>query len=367
MTSLRSPLRALTRRRFLTAIGLGAGALAVGGCMSARLTSAGPGWRGTPSDHFDGQRFFNPRGPTGNTRENFRRWRDTRTPRPWPAAVANHAVPRLSPAPGEPLARVTFVNHCTYLIQLDGCTLLTDPLWSERASPVSFAGPRRVRPPGVAWDALPRVDAVLVSHNHYDHLDLPTLRALRARFAPRFITGLGNGAFLRAHGFKAVEELDWWQSASDPSGLGARVTFTPAQHWSARGLTERNTTLWGGFFVETRRERVYFAGDTGHTPDFADIRARLGAPDLALLPIGAYEPRWFMKPSHMDAADAVRAHGELGARRSLGMHFDAFAMADEGFGDAEKELAAARAAAGLADSAFVAPATGETILIHAPA
>lgn len=348
-----------TRRRLLTALAAVGGSLAVGGCISARATSSGPGWRGPLSDHFDGRHFFNPHGPTGNTFTNFLKWQRTKQPKPWPSRVDNAPRGPLPDRVGAGDAFVTAVNHCTFLVQLPGCTLLTDPVWSERVSPFGFVGPKRIRPPGIAWDALPRIDAVLVSHNHFDHLDLPTLRLLHERFRPKFITGLGNRALLVAHGLTDVEELDWWQ-ASKATQLGARITYTPAQHWSARSFTARNITLWGGFWIENARHRILFAGDSGYGPEFADIRQRLGAPDLAMIPIGAYEPRWFMGGVHLAPSEALRAHHDLGARRSLAMHFDTFQLADEGFGDAERELAVAREAAGVDAGLFQAPATGTT-------
>jgi L-ascorbate metabolism protein UlaG (beta-lactamase superfamily) len=349
----------MKRRRFLSALGAAGATLGAGGCVALRSTSAGPGWRGAKSDHFDGRHFFNPRGPTGNTFGNLLKWQTDRAQRPWPARVENTARPQLPGRVGEGEAFVTLVNHCTFLIQLPGLTLLTDPVWSERVSPFSFTGPKRIRPPGLAWDALPKIDAVLISHSHFDHLDVPTLRELHARFRPKFVAGLGIRGLLAQRGIGDVEELDWWQRSSAGS-LGAKIVFTPAQHWSARSFTERNTTLWGGFWIENARRKIYFAGDSGYCPDFADVRAKLGAPDLALLPIGAYEPRWFMGGMHMDPADAVRAHRDLGARRSLAMHFDAFPLADEGFGDAERELVIATERAGFAADIFRAPGTGET-------
>lgn len=352
----------IKRRRFLTALGLGTGALAAGGYVTWRATSAGPGWRGPKSDHFDGRHFFNVRGPTGNTFSNVLKWQSSKTPGAWPARVENTARPTLPGRVGDGEAYVTLVNHCTFLIQLPGCSLLTDPVWSPRVSPFGFMGPLRVRDPGVAWADLPKIDAVLVSHNHFDHLDLPTLKALQERFQPAFITGLGNGAFLKAHGFTRVEELDWWQAAATQVG-NARLTFTPAQHWSSRSLLVRNTTLWGGFWIETGQRKLYFAGDSAYCPDFADIRQRLGAPDLAMLPIGAYEPRWFMKGSHLGPDEALLAHRDLGAKRSLGMHFDTFQLGDEGFGDAERELAAALTTSSLKPGEFHAPATGETVVV----
>ncbi len=338
---------------------------AAGSSQPRGAETSGPGdqdWRAARSDHFDGRRFFNPQGPTGASFRDFLRWRTSRRGGIWPERV-NDNVPAVIPGRiGEREAVVTAVNHCTFLIQLPGCNLLTDPVYSERVSPVSFAGPRRIRPPGIAWDRLPRIDAVVVSHSHYDHLDLPTLEALHRRFRPRFITGLGNRALLEQRGIGPVDELDWWQ-ATAVGELGVQLTYTPAQHWSSRSLLVKNTSLWGGFWIASAQRRIYFAGDSGYGRDFATIRGRLGVPDLALLPIGAYEPRWFMHPFHLAPDEAIRARSDLGAPRCLAMHFDTFPLADEAYGAAERELAAARAGEGLAADQFHAPRAGETVLV----
>jgi L-ascorbate metabolism protein UlaG (beta-lactamase superfamily) len=220
---------------------------------------------------------------------------------------------------------ITFIGHASFLIRLPGAVVLTDPVFSERCSPVSWAGPKRVRPPGIALADLPRPDVVLLSHNHYDHMDFPSLRAVQARYAPRFITTLGNARTLAKLGIVATE-LDWWQ---DTTAGALSITATPARHFSARTPFDRNRTLWSGFMIDGGAGTVLFAGDSGAGPHWADIRRQLGAPDVALLPIGAYEPRWFMAPVHMNPAEAVEAHVALGARRSVGMHFGTFQLTDE--------------------------------------
>jgi L-ascorbate metabolism protein UlaG (beta-lactamase superfamily) len=214
----------------------------------------------------------------------------------------------------------------------------------------------RARPPGLALAELPRPDIVLLSHSHYDHMDMPVLRELQRRHAPRFVTMLGNARVLARHGIAAVE-LDWWQ-AVEVAGL--RITGTPARHFAARTLFDRNRSLWGGFMLAGADGRVLFAGDSGAGPHWGEIRARLGAPDVALLPIGAYEPRWFMAAVHMDPAEAVQAHVALGARRSVGMHFGTFQLTDEAMEAPLVELEAARAAAGLDAAAFGTHGFGET-------
>ena len=312
------------------------------------------------SDHFDGARFFNPEGARRRTgRFPMLRWVTRREGRAkWPDRVENRIfAPPPSEVP-EGHAAVTFIGHASFLIRLPGLVLLTDPILSERCSPVGWAGPRRVRPPGLTLDAMPKPDAILLSHNHYDHCDIPTLAALHTRFGriPIFAP-LGNRAFLTRKGLGPVTELDWWDHAELH---GTRITLTPARHFAARTLRDRNTTLWGGFMLRHAAGQLYFAGDTGYTGYFRTIRERLGRPGLALLPIGAYEPRWFMGNVHMNPADAVRAFAELGAARAVGMHFGTFQLTDEAIDAPERDLAAAREAAGLAAARFTTLDVGET-------
>jgi L-ascorbate metabolism protein UlaG (beta-lactamase superfamily) len=307
-------------------------------------------------DHFDGTRFFNPYAPQGRTTEEVRRWRRTRQRQPWSEHIDDPPLPPPGPAaPGR--ITVTFIGHSTFLVQIGGIRVLTDPIWSERCSPVSFAGPRRVRPPGQSLDALPGVDLLLVSHNHYDHMDLPTLRQVQKRWAPLVATGLRNARHLAKAGIRSAVELDWWDSIEL---AGARVTYVPAQHFSARGLFDRNRSLWGGFVVETGGVSVYFAGDAGYSPYFEEIGRRFPRIDLALIPIGAYEPRWFMRQNHIDPSEAVRAHLDLGARRGIGMHFGTFQLTDEAIDAPVLEMRCARDQAGLTESDFDVLAFGET-------
>lgn len=334
--------------------------LATGAYATRRSLRGGPGYRGPKSDHFDGRTFFNPDASAGRSFGDFLRWQRTSRPTPWPRWVENRAVPSL-PAALEPGGiALTFVNHITYLLQFRGLNLLTDPVYSERVSPVQWSGPRRVRAPGLAFEALPRIDVVLVSHNHYDHLDLDTLRRLDAGHRPLFLTGLGNRAFLEEHGLGQVRELDWWDSSAQ---LGARFTYTPAQHWSGRGISGRNRSLWGGFAIEADGRKVFFAGDTGYWRHFRDLRARMGIMDLALLPIGAYEPRWFMGEQHMNPEEAVRAHLDLEARLSVGTHYGCFQLTDEGIDAPLHALDAARRQHGVPPARFRALETGETLRI----
>lgn len=286
------------------------------------------------------------------------RWLLTRRAAPWPRAVPNLGTPVLAEtvAPGE--VAVTFINHATFLLQTAALTWLTDPVFAERASPVSWAGPRRVRRPGLALEDLPSIDVVLLSHNHYDHMDLAALARLESRFHPLVLTGRGNRATLARAGLGRVVELDWDESVC--VGDRATATFTPAQHFSARTPFDRNRSLWGGYYLRVDALRAYFAGDSGYAGHFRDIHARFGAPHLALLPIGAYEPRWFMKMAHMNPEEAVQAHQDLRAVRSLGMHFGTFPLTDEPIDAPLAALASAREAAGLAVDAFTTLEFGET-------
>jgi L-ascorbate metabolism protein UlaG (beta-lactamase superfamily) len=285
-----------------------------------------------------------------------RRWRRTRQRTPWPARVADPPFPPPGRAAQDRIA-VTFIGHSTFLLQIGGISVLLDPIWSERCSPVRFAGPRRARQPGQSLDALPGVDLLLVSHNHYDHMDLPTLREVRARWTPPTATGLGNARHLAKAGIRSAVELDWWQSVEL---AGTRVTYVPAQHFSSRGLHDRNCCLWGGFVVEAHGAVVYFAGDSGYCPHFAEIGQRFPRIDLALLPIGAYEPRWFMRQQHVNPEEAVRAHLDLQPRRSLGMHFGTFQLTDEAIDAPVRALRQAQLDAGVSETEFDVLGFGET-------
>ena len=259
----------------------------------------------------------------------------TRKPGPWKSWTE---TPRFAPPPaGVDDLRVTFVNHATVLVQTTGgVNVLTDPVWSQRVSPVSFAGPRRHKPVGVAFEDLPPIDLVVVSHNHYDHLDVSTLRRIARRDGPIFVTGLGNRALLEQNGIGRVLELDWWQAATISNRLTA--TAVPVQHFSGRGLADRNRTLWCGFVFSTAAGDVFFAGDTGYSDVFGRIRERFPAIRLALLPIGAYRPEWFMGPVHVAPAQALQIHRDLGARTSLGIHHGTFRLTDEGQDEPAEEI-----------------------------
>lgn len=276
--------------------------------------------------------------------------------KPWPDWVESEysTAPPASVDKGQ--IRTTFINHATVLIQTDNSNILTDPIWSRRCSPFSWVGPRRHRNAAIRFEDLPRIDTVLISHNHYDHMDLPTLRRLQSTHQPRIITGAGNRIYLERKGFTGVEELEWWDAAGGHTG--PRITFVPAKHFSGRGLFDRNKTRWGGFTIESSAGCVFFAGDTGYGNHFREIADRFGQIDMAFLPIGAYEPRSFMCPVHMNPAEAVQAHQDLKSGQSVGIHFGTFRLAFEGIDDPQQDLIRAREAARLSPEEFEVPEFG---------
>jgi len=275
----------------------------------------------------------------------------------WPARIDE--PPRRPPPPPDGAgAVVTFIGHATFLIQTTSGNILTDPMYSDRAGPFALLGPRRVRQPAVRFDDLPPISTVLLSHNHYDHCDRPTLARLAKRFDPTVITPLGNGALVKSTGLRKVEELDWWQDATTSP---LPLTLTPAHHFSARTPFDRNRALWGGFTIDVADRRIYFAGDSAYAPFFREVRRRLGPIDLALLPIGAYEPRWFMQSVHMNPAEAVQAHVDLEAAESVAMHFGTFQLTTEGIDEPVRALERARLACHVEPSAFRAIGFGDSV------
>ncbi|MDX1960294.1 MAG: MBL fold metallo-hydrolase [Leptospiraceae bacterium] len=221
---------------------------------------------------------------------------------------------------------VTWIGHATTLVQVDGLNILTDPIWSERCSPVSFAGPKRYTPPGISIDDLPNIDIVVISHNHYDHMDIPTLKLLEKKFRPVFIVGLKNKKFLVKEGLTNVREMDWWESINVRN---LKVTFTPTQHFSSRGVFDRDATLWGSYVLEGKKNKIYFAGDTGYSSSFKMIGEKFPEIDIAILPIGAYEPIWFMQPIHMSPKESVQSFLDLNAKYMVPMHYLTFVLTDE--------------------------------------
>jgi L-ascorbate metabolism protein UlaG (beta-lactamase superfamily) len=310
-----------------------------------------------PSDHFNGTTFFNPGEVSDRGLRDLIKWKMTSRAVPWPSHVDVVRRP-LPPAPQGDGVTATWIGHATFLLRTKSCAVLTDPIFSDVAGPLPWLGARRAAPPGLDFDAVPRVDLILLSHDHYDHCDLPTLRRLARRDDPVVVTPLGHRQLLEGAGLLRIVELDWWQAGTVLPGVD--VTLVPARHWSRRRPFGTNKRLWGGFMARMGGRLVYFAGDSGYQEGlFAEIGRRCGAPDLALIPIGAYEPRWFMSTAHMNPAEAFRVHREVGSRHSIAMHWGTFQLTDEGREQPLRELETARGsstdfeALALGDSAFL--------------
>jgi len=312
-------------------------------------------YRGPISDHYDGERFFNPGAVPAravNSRNFLKRMASNERSR-WPAHVAvRRAVPPRRVA-GEAML-VTWVGHATVLVQIQGLNILTDPIWSDRASPFSFVGPRRVRAPGVRFDDLPKIDLVLVSHNHYDHMDLPTLRRLWERDRPLIVTSLGNDKVIAGSGAVAIAR-DWGETVAVRPGI--EVIVERNHHWGSRWGSDRNRALWSAFTVRLPGGNVFFAGDTGWG-DGAWVRAvaRHGPFRLAILPIGAYEPRDVMRSSHVNPEEAFRIFEALNPARALGVHWGTFQLTFEPMNEPIRRLAALRRRHG--DGRFIATEAG---------
>jgi L-ascorbate metabolism protein UlaG (beta-lactamase superfamily) len=313
------------------------------------------------SDHHNGQHFFDPDGAPPKSLRDLWKWRRSGTRQQWPKWAP-------SPFADMPPERVTsgirfsFVGHASWLIQTGGQNILVDPVWSERASPFTFAGPKRVNDPGVAFDALPPIDTVLVSHGHYDHLDLATLSRLTRKFSPRVITPLGNDQTMKARDQKIrAEAFDWHDRVELGDGLAA--TLVPTRHWSARGLRDRNKCLWASFVLETSAGKIYVVCDSGYGTGkhFRNVRDNHGALRAALLPIGAYEPRWFMKDQHMNPSDAVKALADCGAELALAHHHGTFQLTDEAIDAPERELYAALGEAQMSREKFRVLKPGQVV------
>jgi L-ascorbate metabolism protein UlaG (beta-lactamase superfamily) len=321
------------------------------------------GWDGPVTDHFDGKHFHNIGNVSqgdGGMRGGFWKWILNRPENEW--------VWRENTTSGTPKERVngmelsvTMVNHATLLIQTEGLNILTDPMWSYRASPFSFVGPHRYRNPGIRFEDLPPIDAVIVSHNHYDHMDIPTLLRLNGEWNPKILVPLGNKAYLSDRGIANVEEVDWWEKREVKSGI--TISSVPAQHFSARALSDRNTTLWGGFMIEAPSGKIYFAGDTGYGPFIEKISERWDGVRLALVPIGAFNPRFFMGPVHVDPDEALRLAEHLKAKTVIPMHFGTFHLADDGQDEPMEKLKEAIAARGDTSPTVMALENGASAMI----
>ena len=331
------------------------------------MTSSRKTRSGQVSDHFDGRRFFDSDGMPPKSLGEVLRWqlRSGRQRQAWPKwAPSPHADTPPARVDGEKV-RLSFVGHVSWLIQASGVNILIDPVWSVRASPFKWLGPKRCNDPGIAFDALPPIDVALVSHGHYDHLDLPTLSRLAAKFSPRVITPLGNDITMRrADGAIRAEAFDWHDRVE--LGNNVAVTLVPTRHWSARGLFDRNRALWASFVLETPAGKIYVVCDSGYGEGghFRRVGEAHGPLRLAILPIGAYEPRWFMQDQHMNPSDAVKALADCGAQAAIAHHHGTFQLTDEAIDAPVTALHAALDEAGIPRERFVAVQPGQVVEIQ---
>ncbi len=342
-------------------LGLGGVAAAAGGFAVSRAQAENAYYSGPDSDHFDGRLFFNPGGKEPGSFVDLMRWQFGGGRAKWPAAWPS-PHPQAKPEPRLPAEalRVTMVGHATLLVQAGGLNVLTDPVWSQRVSPFSFLGPKRVNAPGIDFADLPPIDHVLLSHNHYDHLDVATLARLKDVGNPHVITPLGNDAVVAKAASGIRLSTHDWDEVIDLAN-GVRVHVEPTHHWSARGAYDRRMALWSAFTIETPAGNVYFGGDTGFDEgrQYRHARRKHGGFRLALLPIGAYEPRWFMEPHHQNPDEAVDGFRLLGAQHAAGIHWGTFQLTNEAVDEPRRLLEAALDRAGIDRQRFRPMQPGE--------
>ncbi len=322
-------------------------------------------YRGPVSDHFDGKQFYNivngdPLAPAREQQGSLWQWIMNRPPNTWVWRDDSiNTIPEERVAGDRIVA--TFINHASVLVQTQGINILTDPIWSDRASPFAFAGPHRYRKPGIAFEHLPPIDVVIISHNHYDHMDIPTLRRIVERWQPKIYVPLANQSYLTERGIAGVEDMDWWESRNISESVA--ISAVAAQHFSSRGLSDRNKTLWGGYIVRTPRGHIYFAGDTGYGPFIGEIKKRFPNIVLGFIPIGAFRPEWFMGPVHVSPDEAIRIQTDLGIDTVIGIHFGTFRLADDQQDEPEQRVQ--RTLDTLSESApdFRVPKNGEVFTL----
>ena len=326
------------------------------------FASCSPRYRGPVTDHFNGRKFVNP-GQTEHGTGGLLKWLLHRDKGPWPeqpdAYVGNRPATRVT---SDSLV-LTFVNHSTFLIQTGGLNILTDPVWSTRVGPASWLGIKRKRPPGLRFADLPPIDVVLISHCHYDHLDLRTIKKLAKASNPLIVTPLGVSYLPKSVGARTAPELDWNDTLRvNPNVL---ITCVQAQHFSNRGLFDRDQTLWASYLLRTPFGTLFYCGDSAYGPHYKSIAERINEPiKLALLPIGSYRPQWFMGPVHMDPAGAVQSMLDLGARQAVGIHFGTFQQADDGLFEPGDDLRKALQEKNISDSRFLVPKEGRPLVFN---
>lgn len=294
-------------------------------------------YKGAKSDHFDGKVFSNLKVNATKSFYDVLKWQWSKTPGFWPKQIHLENYDKPPAIVNDENLRVSFVGHATVLIQIAGLNILTDPVWSKRVSPLSFIGPRRVVDAGVKIEDLPKIDLILISHNHYDHLDLETLDKIAIRDRSQIIVPLGNDTIIKKHNsLLDVKAYDW----DDVVVINDKVKIhlEPAQHWSARGLFDRNKALWSAFTIETIYGNIYFAGDTGFNDHFKTAQQKHKKFRLALIPIGAFEPNWFMRNAHINPVEAVQAFHDLNTDYALAIHYATFKLADDGYNSPADEM-----------------------------
>lgn len=304
------------------------------------------------------KRFVNPSGVEAKSFWDVLKWKTSTTPTEWPESLPKEYNFENKKDINDTQIAVTFINHSSFLLQFNDLNILTDPVFSKRVSPISWAGPKRVREPGMSFKELPRIDIVIVSHNHYDHLDVESLKILNQKFTPIFLIPVGDAKLLKSYGITNFKELHWWQTALFSDDL--RICFTPSQHFSNRGLFDKDKSLWGSYMLSYKGKNVYFGGDTGYSNHFKKIAKHFKNISLSLLPIGAYEPRWFMRDVHTNPKDAVIAHKDLNSKLSIGMHFGTFQLTDEGINDPVYDLKDALKKQNLSTEEFITLGVGQT-------
>ncbi|MDJ0612086.1 MAG: MBL fold metallo-hydrolase [Rhizobiaceae bacterium] len=352
----------MKRRSFLKWLGLGSLGLFGGGAAYGMYDPENYYYNGPKSDHFDGKTFFNPNGIKPRRLSEVLKWQLSGGRAKWPA---EYPSPFHDAKPADRVnssnLEVTMIGHATLLIQTAGLNFITDPVFVDRASPVQFAGPKRVNPPGIVFENLPPIDYVLLSHNHYDHLDLASLKRLSSEHNATIICPLGNDTIVKSKAPDANFIVGDWENTVN---LNAEVKlhFEPCHHWSARGTKDRRMALWAAFLLETPAGKIYHIGDTGFHDgiNYKALFEKHGAVDLAILPIGAYEPRWFMKGQHQNPDEAVQGHKLIQAKTSIGHHWGTFQLTNEAIEAPIEALSIARLAHGISEEEFTTLRPGQS-------